>query len=461
MNALDELASFLGPNEVAKVSQDDKARVPLGITAATLQAPLLMHLDYAVRLPDHDWAVADRHKLIPSVYAGIVIKEHEFGNKEAVTYSGPTYVAVRSGKHDKSTAYSHARDFEHLYSLPAFDSCLKAANGKPKPVLIVSTDGGPDENPRFQKTIEIAVHHFLRLELDALFICTNAPGRSAYNPVERRMAPLSKELSGVVLPHDHYGTHLDAQGRTVDTELEQQNFRFAGETLAEIFSSVVIDEHQVFSEFIDSKCSEIDKTQLLQKSAIWMAEHVRSSQYMLQIVKCTNRSCCPEFRSAYQHYIQRRFLPAPVPLCYTPSLTVANQDHTSFMRFATLFQNLACFEQEGRPYDYFCPSVATKLKERTCLDCGIYFASGVLLKKHNAVHRKKRQGKLQPKKIISKRKDEILVSLDDEDEWDVQWLHEDDIDLTDKEVPACNEIDLTLPIISIETHFDNPWTDEI
>jgi len=33
-----------------------------------------MYMEYSVRLPDHDWVVAQRHKLIPSVYAGIVIK---------------------------------------------------------------------------------------------------------------------------------------------------------------------------------------------------------------------------------------------------------------------------------------------------------------------------------------------------------------------------------------------------
>ena len=31
---------------------------------------------------------------------------------------------------------------------------------------------------------------------------------AAYNYVERRMEPLSRDLSGVVLPHDHFGNHL-------------------------------------------------------------------------------------------------------------------------------------------------------------------------------------------------------------------------------------------------------------
>lgn len=58
---------------MVKISVDDKARVPLGIAAATAQTPLLMHMEYRVRLPDHDWVVDDRHKLIPSVYAVVAI----------------------------------------------------------------------------------------------------------------------------------------------------------------------------------------------------------------------------------------------------------------------------------------------------------------------------------------------------------------------------------------------------
>ena len=74
-------------------------------------------------------------------------------------------------------------------------------------------------------------YHFVQNNLDAYFIATNVPGRSAFNHVERRMAPLSKELSGLILPHDKYGSHLNDQGLTIDTK---KNFAFAGSTLAEI-----------------------------------------------------------------------------------------------------------------------------------------------------------------------------------------------------------------------------------
>lgn len=51
---LKELASKLGPLEVGYISQDDKARVSIGNTAANKQNALLIYVDYQVTLPDHD-----------------------------------------------------------------------------------------------------------------------------------------------------------------------------------------------------------------------------------------------------------------------------------------------------------------------------------------------------------------------------------------------------------------------
>ena len=119
--------------------------------------------------------------------------------------------------------------------------------------MIITVDGGPDENPRYEKTIISAVDYFCTYDLDALFICTNAPGRSAFNRAERRMVKFSKDLSGVLLPHDHFGTHLNSQGKTINTDLERKNFAHAGKLLAEIWSDTVIDGHPTVSEFIDGE----------------------------------------------------------------------------------------------------------------------------------------------------------------------------------------------------------------
>lgn len=147
---MNELASSFGNDEVALISQDDKCRVPIGITAAKEQAPILMHMEYRVTLPDHDWVVGERHKLIPSVYAGLIIKEKGFGSKDAISYSGPTFVTIRSGKHSSSTAKTHAKDFSELMNLSEFEEITKSASGEIKPICIILVDGGPDENPRYQ-----------------------------------------------------------------------------------------------------------------------------------------------------------------------------------------------------------------------------------------------------------------------------------------------------------------------
>jgi len=201
------------------------------------------------------------------------------GEKSAVGYSGPTFAAVRSGKHCSSTALSHGRDIEHLLTLKEFDKLTKTESGEIKPVWFTTVDGGPDENPRFQKTIDVAIHHFCENNLDVCCVGSNAPGLSCYNRAERRMPLFSHEIAGVVLPHDHYGSHLDSQGRTVDLALEVQNFQFAGMTLAEIWDTLVINGYAVVSEYVEPEVSAIEESSLIRKSLQWQMEHVRTSQY--------------------------------------------------------------------------------------------------------------------------------------------------------------------------------------
>ena len=194
------MASILGPNQVSFVSQDDKVRVPIGLTAANKQAPLLMHVEYRVSLPDHDGVIAAKHKLIPSVYAGCIIKGDAMGRPEAVTYSGPTYIAIRRGKHASSTASSRAVDVEKRNVADSFKEIMRDETGSVKPVIMISSDGGPDENPRYPKVLANAIHHFTNYDLDGLFLFTNAPGRNAFNRVERRRPLLADSCQALSYP---------------------------------------------------------------------------------------------------------------------------------------------------------------------------------------------------------------------------------------------------------------------
>ena len=254
-------------------------------------------------------------------------------------------------------------------------------------------DGGPDENPRYQNVIDVAIHHFLKHNLDALFVATNAPGRSAFNRVERRMAPLSRELSGLILPHEHFGSHLDSQGRTIDEELEKSNFKYAGETLSEVWTQVTIDNFPTVAEYIVPEVSELVSENLLTKDQDWYTNHVRTSQYFLQIVKWHDENCCQPIRSSYFEIVGDRFIPPPIPVCQTSrGLKAPNASQSDLHRFPSLFFNQSVkvdniLPRSAKafkilPYDLYCPSVQSSLLERICKTCHLYVASQVMLQKH-------------------------------------------------------------------------------
>ena len=106
------------------------------------------------------------------------------------------------------------------------------------------------------------------------------------------MSNLSKELRDVILPHDHFGAHLDNNNNTVDEELELKNFQHAGEILAELWFKLVINDHPVVAEFVGKEPSDITITKLEE----WKANHPCESQYLLENVKCTDTACFSPFQ---------------------------------------------------------------------------------------------------------------------------------------------------------------------
>ena len=470
---LEEIASLIGPAEVTFSSQDDKARVPLGITAANKQAPMLMHIEYKVQLSDHDFAVASKHKLVPSVIAAISVKENSIG-KQGVTCSGLTYIALRSAKHTSATALDHLTDMKRVCSLPEFTDYLATPDGLPKPVMIVTVDGGPDENPRYTKTIQCAVDYFCTFNLDALFIATNAPGRSAFNRVERRMAPLSHDLAGVVLPPDHFGNHLNSAGETVDEDLEEENFAHAGKILADIWSKTVIDGHPTIAEYIDPT---EEAPQMIERSQAWYANHVQESQYFLQIVKCLDSSCCDPPRNSFFVLIKDRFLQPPLPLVQTSDGLKCSLDdcHVSY---PSLFVNMALDKSvlpsralkkfpKGLPYEFACPTVQNILPKRICSKCGKYFASLKSLKSHAASCSSGSRDAtsvvsrdlVRPQRLAAKRQRELMCVLRYMETEELEWHDENEVDTSGLQIPPECAVKSGSPIIPLEAR-QPPWQED-
>ena len=173
-------------------------------------------MEYQVALPDHDFVVASKHKFIPSVTGDMKLAKSKDLTNDAVTYSGATYIGIRSAKHSASSAFAHFQDMVRVRSLPDFAMSSQTDRHEEKKIIFVTIDGGPDENPRYEKTINCSIKYFVENGLDAFFLATNASVRSSFNHVQRRMVKLSKELSGIILEHGKFGSHLNAKGVTVD-----------------------------------------------------------------------------------------------------------------------------------------------------------------------------------------------------------------------------------------------------
>jgi hypothetical protein len=77
------------------------------------------------------------------------------------------------------------------------------------------------------------------------------------------MAPLSHDLAGLILPHDHFGSHLSDSGATINIELEKLNFRKAGQMLAETWNQSIIDGFPCFAEYINPPATSEDERSLV------------------------------------------------------------------------------------------------------------------------------------------------------------------------------------------------------
>ena len=130
--------------------------------------------DYEIRLPDHDFVNVTKHNLTPSLHAACEIRATSSKVIPEISYSGPKYIAICSDKHDSNTTYSHGRDIDHVLELEQFQSIANDCN-EAKLIAMIFSDGGPDQNSRFPKTLEAPIQHFKKHKFDVLPVTTHDP----------------------------------------------------------------------------------------------------------------------------------------------------------------------------------------------------------------------------------------------------------------------------------------------
>ena len=98
-------------------------------------------MEYQVTLLGHDWIIANRHILIPSVYTAIEVHKDGLRKPMVVEYPGSTYITIRFRKH----LSSNALDFNKLLDLNEIRD-FSQNNPFDKPALILSVDSCPDSS---------------------------------------------------------------------------------------------------------------------------------------------------------------------------------------------------------------------------------------------------------------------------------------------------------------------------
>ncbi|PKB97134.1 hypothetical protein RhiirA5_384880, partial [Rhizophagus irregularis] len=159
--------------------KDDKAKVPLGIPAVSRTFSTVQSQNQPVSIPDHDFPVSSKHKLIPSVY--LVIDPTD--TNESMR-SGRLAIFVQPELWLSTTASSHMYDLKKIQYLQNFQASFLDNNNMHHPILVLLVDGGPDENPSHLKNIKEYCQYFRSADLDYMTVRTHAPGQSAYNPVK-------------------------------------------------------------------------------------------------------------------------------------------------------------------------------------------------------------------------------------------------------------------------------------
>ncbi|CAG8530480.1 7001_t:CDS:2, partial [Gigaspora margarita] len=232
-----EFASTFANHSII-ISQDDKAKIGLGIPAVSRTFRSLQSFNEPVTVSDHNFPHRAKQKLIPSVY--LIINPED------------TNESLRQ------------------------------------------VDEEPDENPRHLKNIIEYCRFFCKLDLDYFSIYTHAPSQSAYNPVKYSMCTLSEKLAGIELPIDKFGSHLNSWSVVIDEDLARYNFEFAGQYLCEIWKCDNINGKQVYINYVDHNENPFQNNEKDSIIWLWIECHIQICHYSLNVRKCSNQSCCDE-----------------------------------------------------------------------------------------------------------------------------------------------------------------------
>ena len=226
--------------------------------------------------------------------------------------TGPFHVYCRANMFHTMTAQTHVNDLN--------DILTNSKDNDDKSGVIIIGDNGPDYAPKSNKVFLNCGLLFKAHHLDYLILVSYAPGDSARNPIEHGWAPLSRFLSGVILPRSLPGKHPPEERKSRDgltaeqVSLEEsQMFDNAFEMLCSYWQDKTYDGYDIYPKAVPcqepherlSDSKELDKffqsspkqitsdeaLKKLQSELKFLCKHSVRTRYMVVFCRCQEGSC--------------------------------------------------------------------------------------------------------------------------------------------------------------------------
>ena len=153
---MEKTVAILTPEKVSFIYRMTKQTVHWNHSSKETN-PFAHAQEYQFAFCDHDYAVGSKNKLITSVINDMKVVKSKDLFIDAVSYSRPIYIVIQSLKHSGSSGFHDLCDMNRVHSLPEFNNSFLDQHSKEKKVMILTADGGFDDNARYSSTINCVI----------------------------------------------------------------------------------------------------------------------------------------------------------------------------------------------------------------------------------------------------------------------------------------------------------------
>ena len=193
-----ELKGKLRDGQRVAVKADDKCSAKVGeprdgVSALERNREVIMSGASEPSASRHDFTWA-------KVNISVLLVVDVLNSAEESFYRGSVYTSVKDALIEGSTALRHSTEWKRIFKQSYPEMCA----------LLIYTDGGPDHNVTFLKTILALITLFLALDLDFLVAARTCPNMSWKNAVEKIMYILNLAMYGCVLVRDSMPANTEA-----------------------------------------------------------------------------------------------------------------------------------------------------------------------------------------------------------------------------------------------------------